>query len=122
MDFVCCLIGFYIYLQVAIIFNSWKLLKWDDPKWAWTHKDNKPEGLRSFCLAWLFITPFALFLDVAILATAGQMLITGEWVRIINALPFLVILFASTYTKAQFIHMCWLTWSVERLKDRAKKD
>jgi hypothetical protein len=122
MDLVCCLIGFYLYLQVAIIFNSWKLLKWDDPKWAWAHKDDKPGNLRSFCLAWLFITPFAMFLDVAILVTAGQTLVTGEWVRIINALPFLLILAASTYAKTQFIHMCWLTWSVERLKDRAKKD
>ena len=99
MDLVCCLMGFYLYLQVAIIFNSWKLLKWDDPKWAWAHKNDKPGNLRSFCLAWLFITPLAMFVDVAILVTAGQTLITGEWVRIINALPFLLILAASTYAK-----------------------
>jgi hypothetical protein len=122
MEFACCFLGFYLYLQIAVIFNSWKLLKWHDPKWAWTRRDDKPESLRDFCRYWLFITPSAMFIDVGIILTFSRMMTDGEWIRFINYLPWIMILAGLTYTKTQFIHMCWLALQAERLKKRDKKN
>lgn len=122
MDFTCCFLGCYLYLQVAVLYNSWKLIKWQDPKWAWAHKDDKRTTLRNFCITWLLITPFAMFLDVGFLWTGVQMAMGPDWIRMINALPVLVIILMATFAKAQFIHMCLLTLQIERLKRRTKKD
>lgn len=112
MDIVCCMIGFYLYLQVAIIFNSWKLIRWEHPKWADLHKNDTPNTLRNFCITWLFITPCAMFFDVGFLWTGVQMAMGPNWIRMINALPVLVIILMATFAKAQFIHMCLLTLQI----------
>lgn len=121
MDIVCCFFGFYLYAQVAVIFNSWKLLMWDDPRWKRFHRKNNPDSRKTFALAWLVITPLVMFLDVGFLFTGVRLMTGTEWVRYIGGIPILAIMLASTYTKTQFIHMCWITWRVERLKEHLNK-
>jgi hypothetical protein len=122
MEFACCFLGFYLYLQIAVIFNSWKLLKWHDPKWAWTRRDDKPESLRDFCRYWLFITPSAMFIDVGILAAVIRMLMSDNPPPLFNALPYILTILVTTYTKTLFIRMCWLTWQEEQIKRRTRND
>jgi len=38
-----------------------------------------------------------------------------------NALPHFLIILGTTFTKTQFIRMCWLTWRTEILKEKLKK-
>lgn len=115
MDIAGCLVLFYLYLQVAVIFNSWKLLHWKNPRWESFHKEDGPNTLKHFCVAWLVITPFVLFLDVIVIFGGGHRLLNDpDQSRFYNALPFLLILFATTLTKTQFIHMCYLVLKTGR--------
>jgi len=117
VDLAGCVVLYYLFMQVAVIFNSWKLLYWDDPRWKSFHKDDGPNTLKTFCVAWIVITPIVLFLDVVVIFGGCSMLLNDpDPSRFYQALPFLVVLFASTLNKTQFIHMCYLVLKTGRTR------
>ena len=123
MGSIFCLLVCYLYLQAAIFLNSRKLLEWDNPQWQpESFEKRQKESRKLFSISWITITLFTFSLDVGILFYGiPAWLDVDGWTKL-RSLPFLLIPLMLTFIKAPFLHLLWLTWSIERLKDRLKEN
>ncbi|MEI7512311.1 MAG: hypothetical protein WCK01_02515 [Candidatus Uhrbacteria bacterium] len=116
---VICFGVMYLYLQFAISFNSKTLIKWDDPTWMPdSFATRKKKSRAVFAMGWIIITLFTFFLDTGILFYGFPIWLEYDHWDKVKLLPFLLIPLILTFSKAQIIHMFWLSWRLDRLKGR----
>jgi len=109
MDWNWFFLGLYLFLQLHIIYSSRILLDWIDAVFKRDYAKAALLDIKSFCIRWIIVTPLVIFLDVGLLYEGTIIAQHTDWMRVIAASPIFFVIFLSTYTKTQFIQLCWNT-------------